>query len=313
MITIEELNGQIATFFSQQSDPVLCARSYNKIAEQLSGLFREKVEPGLSSLQETLKDKVNNHTASIANIQEQNADVLSLIEKERSLEEEKHNLLVLHQELNERWSVIENLKKKKEELEKPENHFDVLEEETRKINFDNDKIVADQMVILDRVNELLGNCSTEMDKKLKDVIQRAKDNLMRVNEQSGEFLSSLNTDPLDICSNVLNEQLDQLITAYNQYVEKIKAIKGELEVVEKKHSGVVKLYKDQYFTDKMIFGNLDERGNVEDYISKHAKEIEDFLQKFESMLKELIDKRESLPMPEIYEKQYGKTSEEKDI
>lgn len=317
-MSIEDINNQITQAFKQGNNPAICALLYNKIAENLNQLYHEKIEPSFSSLLPRLQDEIAKHEASIESIEKkierievENKELEDKCEKEKTLEEQKQALLVKSEDLKNRWSVIGDLKRKKEELDKPENQFGKLDDAIKELNLNNDEMVNEQLTILDRVNEILCNNTTDIDNGLKDAINKAKCNLSLINEQSKEALNILDITPLESCSKVLNDKLENMIKKYNDHVKKINAIKEELESVEKNYSDIVELYEQQYLTDKEIFGKVEERGKVQAYIDKHAKEIEDFLNQFETMLKDLIDRRESLPMPEIYEKQYDKDSEEK--
>ncbi len=305
-MTTKELLETIDNFIQQQDDIRVCAKIYNDIAEKLDKLYEDKIEPNSSSLLPSLQQKVAGHITTIAQTRSQNEELQSLIKQDKVYEQQEQTILEEHGKLQKCLEEIEDLKKKNAELKKPENQFDSLEKETQNIHLENDKIIEELIDILNRVNELLNNNTTKMDERLKEVIQQTKKNLTLLTVQSKEIISCLDTNPLGSRSKALNEDLDRLIAEYNRYVKKIQSIDEELKKVEEKHSNIVKQYKEQYDTDTKIYGNLDERGNVENYISAHAKEIEAFFQQFEKMLNELKEKRQQLKLPEIYEKQYDK-------
>jgi hypothetical protein len=305
-MTTKELLEAIDDFIQQQDDIRVCAKIYNDIAEILDKLYEGRIKPNSSSLLPSLQQKVAGRITTIAHTRSQNEELQSLIEQDKVYEQQEQTLLDEHGKLQKRLQKIEDLKKKNVELKKPENQFDYLDKETQNIHLENDKIIKELIDILDRVNELLNNNTTKMDERLRDVIQQTKKNLTLLNTQSKEIISCLDTNPLDLRSKALNKDLEDLIFEYNRYVKKIHSIDEELKKVEEKHSNIVNQYKEQYETDTMIYGNLDERGNVEDYINANAKEIETFFQQFEKMLNELKEKRQRLKLPEIYEKQYDK-------
>lgn len=306
IMTIKELLKTINDFILQQDDIRVYAKIYNDIAEQLDKLYEGKIKPNSSSLLPSLQKKVAGHITTIAQTRCQNEELQSLIEQDKVYEQQKQTILDEYGKLQKRLEKIDDLKKKNAELKKPENQFDYLEKETQSIHLENDRIIKELIDNLNRVNELLNNNTTIMDQQLKEVIQQTKKNLTCLNTQSKEIISSLDTIPLASRFKVFNEDLDGLIAEYNRYVKKIQSISEEFKIVEEKYSNIVKEYKDQYDTDNKIYGNLDERGNVENYISSHAKEIETFFQQFEKMLNELKEKRQQLKLPEIYEKQYDK-------
>ena len=310
MSKISDIRDLIDGIIQQQGNPAICAKAYSEIAEKLDEFYKLKIEPNKTSIQPKLQQNVEELKKKINQTIEQNNQLQELVDQEKALEQQEDEINSKHQLLEERKKIIEELKKKKQELDKPENHFDSLEMVINSIQLENNKIVEEQIVILERVNNLLNNYTTEIDKRLQDDIRKATENIARLSQKSKEVLSSLDSTPLSTCSQTLNKELDKLIADHNAYVEKIKAISEELRIVEEKHSKIVELYKEQYDEDKDVFGNLEERGNVEKYINDHAKEIEDFLKKFEAMLKELIQKRSNLSIPEIYEKQYNKQNKE---
>lgn len=310
MSKISDIRDLIDSMIKQQDNAAICAKAYSEIAEKLDEFYKKKIAPNTASILPKLQQNVEDYKKRINQMIEQNNQLQELVDQEKALEQQENEINSKHQLLEERQKIIEELKKKKQELDKPENQFDSLEMVISSIQLENNKIVEEQTVILERVNNLLNSYTTEIDKRLQDDILKAKENLALLGNKSKEMLKSLDSTPLSTCLQTINKDLDKLIADYNSYVKKIKAISEELRIVEEKHSKIVELYKEQYDEDKDVFGNLEERGNVEKYINEHAKEIENFLKKFEAMLKELIQKRSNLSIPEIYEKQYNKQNKE---
>lgn len=288
----------------EQNNTAICAKFYNDVAVKLEELYNKKILSSLTLLLPSLQQKVNDHYTTINQTKVKNTELQELINQEIELEKKTQNILTDYDKLQKQLNEIEELKKKKTELEKSENQFNSLENDIKNIILENDKLVANTIDILDRINISLKDTTTKMDDKLIDVIKVTQTNLTHLKNTSKNALSKLDCSPLETCSDSLNKELDRKIGQYNQYVEKIISIYNELIVVEKKYSNIEKLYKDRFECDKSIYGNLDERGNVESYLEEHTKDINIVFQDFEKMLSDLIKKRGSFTLPEIYEKQY---------
>lgn len=305
---IHEILKTIDTFIEEKKNETnkiqIYARSYDMIVEKLNTLYDKEIDPGSVSITQTLKDKLTKKGTTINNNKSKNEEFLCLIEKDKQYEQEEQTLLKEYEELKIRLEKIEDLKKKSDELKKQENQFDSLDNEVKNIHLKNDEIVGKLIQILDSVNELLSYNTTKIDEQLRTHIEQAKKNLTNLNAKSKEIIRSLNKDPLETRSKVLNDELGRLIADYNSYVEKIQSIDQELKTVEKKYSSIVEQYNKRYHTDTIIYGNLDERGNVEKYIYEHVKEIEKFFEQFEKMLNDLKEKRQQMKLSEIYEKRY---------
>lgn len=99
------------------------------------------------------------------------------------------------------------------------------------------------------------------------------------------------------------KELESKLNEYNSRVTKIKEIRDDLEEIASKlkFDEIIQVFKTHHIENEHIFGALQNREGVLEYVKKINSEISQKLSEYDSTIKSLIEKRDKLPMYDLTE------------
>lgn len=99
------------------------------------------------------------------------------------------------------------------------------------------------------------------------------------------------------------KELESKRNEYNSRVTKLNEIRADLEeIVSKlKFDEIIQVFKTHQIENEQIFGALQNREGVLEYVKKINAEISQKLSEYDSAIKSLIEKRDKLPMYDLAE------------
>jgi DNA repair exonuclease SbcCD ATPase subunit len=99
------------------------------------------------------------------------------------------------------------------------------------------------------------------------------------------------------------KELETKRAYYNSHVKKLKTIKADLEEIasELRMDEIIQVFKNHQFENEQIFGALQNREGVLEYVKRINAEISQKLNEYDSSIKTLIEKRDKLPLYDLAE------------
>ena len=292
----------IKSWFDNQDNLEVKAMRFKKILEYLTEIdetnsITNSIAQNNKILYESI-DKVKNSTKETS----------VKIEEMEALISENQSILNLQTELNTKFdnllntkTIIKDLKDKKNEIDKPENAIDDLNDEITKINGNINEKLNDYIIQLNALNSILENSKSELEQKTNQIVNQAIENITAITNKQYTIIEKLSNEPVKTIYETFNERIANLTNEYNIYVEKIESIKNDLESIEKNHTNIVESFKIHELENERVFGNLRKTGEMDGvnvYVESLSREIKDKLTDFDNNIKKMIDKKKELPLYE---------------
>lgn len=246
-----------------------------------------------------IASSANNETcAKISEMERFISENQSILDKQAELNSKFETLQATQKE-------IEDLKIKKSEIEKPENAIDNLNDEILRINGKISDKLNDYTIQLKALNDILVESSSSLEQEASEIINQCISNIEAISNKQYSIIEKLSNKPVKTIYETFDERITNLTNEYNVYVEKIESIKNDLEEIESNHEIVIEMFNKHKFENDKIFGELQSREGVLNYVNLLSKEIEERLLKFDNEIKEIVERRDQLPIYQLAEtKQY---------
>lgn len=292
----------IKSWFDNQDNLEVKAMRFKKILEYLTEIDEtNSISNSIAQNNKILYD-------SIDKVKNSNQEISLKIEEMDALISENQSILNLQTELNSQFDnllntkkIIEDLKNKKNEIEKPENAIDDLNDEIIKINENNNVKLIDYIIQLNALNSILVNSKSEIEQKTNQIINQAIANIEAITNKQYNIIEKLSDEHVKTIYETFDERIANLTNEYNVYVEKIESIKNDLESIEKNHTNIVESFKQHELENERVYGNLRKIGEMDGvnvYVETLSREIKEKLTDFDNNIKKLIDKKKELPLYE---------------
>lgn len=164
------------------------------------------------------------------------------------------------------------------------------------------KLLVDEVSKSELVAKVGTNQKTEIANLQQQIIQMEKylsENSKLLQEK--EAIENKYNDLIETEKQV--KELESKLNEYNSRVTKIKEIRADLEeIVSKlKFDEIIQVFKTHQFENEHIFGALQNREGVLEYVKKINAEISQKLNEYDSAIKSLIEKRDKLLMYDLAE------------
>jgi len=292
----------IKSWFDNQDNLEVKAMRFKKILEYLTEIDET------NSISNSIAQNNKILYESIDKVKNSNQEISLKIEEMEALISENQSILNLQTELNSQFDnllntkkIIEDLKNKKKEIEKPENAIDDLNDEIIRINENINAKLNDYIIQLNALNSILENSKSELEQKTNQIINQAVANIEAITNKQYSIIEKLSNEPIKTIYDTFDERIANLTSEYNVYVEKIESIKNDLESVEKNHSTIVESFMFHELENERVYGNLRKIGEMDGvnvYFETLSREIKEKLTNFDNNIKKLIDKKRELPLYE---------------
>lgn len=164
------------------------------------------------------------------------------------------------------------------------------------------KLLVDEVSKSELVTKVGTNQKTEISNFQQQIIQM-EDYLSENSKllQEKEAIEKKYNDLIETEKQV--KELENKLSEYNSRVTKLNEIRTDLEeIVSKlKFDEIIQVFKTHQFENEQIFGALQNREGVLEYVKKINAEISQKLNEYDSAIKSLIEKRDKLPMYDLAE------------
>lgn len=222
--------------------------------------------------------------------QHQVSEIEKTISENETLLKWKDEVERKYSQLNTELEKLSELKRKNEALK----NLTKVQEEVSKETNEKDTLIKKQIETLAALNSVLSNTNAGLESQLGSKAKESEDNLTAI-------LVTLDTTEFKSKFPILAKNVDDLITDYNDHVEKIKTIKIHLEEIRLKHDAVISVFNTHHLENENIFGALKTREGVLQHVQKISDEISERLRQYDSEIKSLVEKRDQLPIYQLAE------------
>lgn len=164
------------------------------------------------------------------------------------------------------------------------------------------KLLVDEVSKSELVTKVGTNQKTEIAKFQQQIIQM--ENYLSENSKLLQEKEAIEKKYNDLIQTEIQvKELESKLNEYNSRVTKLKEIRADLEeIVSKlKYDEIIKVFKTHQFENEQIFGALQNREGVLEYVKKINAEISQKLNEYDSAINSLIEKRDKLPMYDLAE------------
>lgn len=259
-------------------------------------------QPVFEQVMKSLTDLLR---GEIAALKEDCIKIENEINEHEALLAEKDKIEKEFDTLRARQEELANLKEKISILNLPENAPSRINEEMAHFEGSKNNLLQKHLETLQKLNIVLYESSHDLEKQLEAKIKDASNNLTAIEQNQIKGLEMLDTAPIKSRFTGFANEINRLVKEHNLYVEKIKGIKDDLEEIAANHDMVTENYKAHNLENETIFGSLESREGVKNYVQLLRKEIDERLLIFDNEIREIVKKREQLPVYELAEtKQY---------
>jgi len=260
---------------------------YDELNKPSFQVAYEKSPDGLKSK----IDAVKNDCTKIENEIKENE---ALLKQKEKLEKEFQDLKVKQEQLAE-------LKEKNRILNLPENAPSRISSDISKFSANKEDLIKKHIETLQKLNGVLANANTDLEKQLASKINEATKNLNSIQNKQSDGLSKLDTTPIQSMFVDFGNEVNRLVEEYNSYADKINSIKNDLEEISVKHDGVIETFKAHHLENKLVYGGLEDKEGVKTHVDLLSKEIDDRLLKFDTEIKDIVQRRNELPIYKLEE------------
>jgi hypothetical protein len=229
------------------------------------------------------KSEITNYKQQLSQMDKNLAENYSLLQEKESIDEK-------FRELKTRQDLLTKIQEKNQALKE----FDKVQSDVSTKSQENDSLIKKHIELLSKLNELLANSHNELEKQLSSRSNTAESVFQSI-------LVSLDTNPLKSDFSQLEDEIQNMVANFNYYVTKIRTVREDLEVISKKYDAVISVFKIHQLENEHIFGALQNREGVLEYVKKISEEISQKLNEYDSAIKSLIEKRDDLPMYDLVE------------
>lgn len=230
-----------------------------------------------------LKDKIEN-------IKQNNQIISQEILKNEDLLKQKQEIEAKNNQLIHDLEILNKLKQKYESNKAlAQTHLEIIN-----ITNENNSLIKSNIEILKTLNKHLDINVSDLEKQLSLNAEKASDSLLTL-------AITLDTTKLKNDFPQLEMEFQELVTNYNYHVTKIKTIKEDLEIISKEYDIVISVFKEHHLENNQIFGALQNREGVLEYVKNICTDISRKLEEYDSSIKSIIEKRDKLPMYELAE------------
>ena len=164
------------------------------------------------------------------------------------------------------------------------------------------KLLVDEVSKSELVTSVGTNQKTEIVNFQQQIIQM-EDNLSKNAKILGEKEAIEKKYNELIETEIQIKELESKRNEYNSRVTKLNEIRADLEeIVSKlKFDEIIQVFKTHQIENEQIFGALEKREGVLEYVKKINAEISQKLNEYDSAIKSVIEKRDKLPMYDLAE------------
>lgn len=223
------------------------------------------------------------------------------IKENEALKTQKEMLEKEFQELQHKQKQLSELKEKNRILNLPENEPSKINTDISKLFGNKEDLIKKHIETLQKLNEVLDNANTDLEKQLASKINEATKNLTSIQNRQSDGLSKLDITPIQSIFGDFGNEVNRLVEEYNSYADKINSIKNDLEEISVKHVGVIETFKAHHLENKLVYGGLEDKEGVKTHVDLLSKEIDDRLLKFDIEIKEIVQRRNELPIYKLEE------------
>jgi len=273
-----------------------------KISEKLLSMAIEKgIFNETALIADNLKNSINDKTNNINEYNLKIRELKNLINENEYIIKRKKEVIQDYNDLLRLRPEIEMLQFKHSELEKVENNIKELKINLQHISSGNNTIVENCLFEINKINKILGDSTKSLEIQLKDKIKITNKNILNIENKHIELVDFLSAKPLETAFKILDRDINQLIIEYNTYVEKIKSIKHDLDIIAEKYDSIFELYKKHHFENEVIFGHLQSREGILIYMETLNAEIKRRLSLYDDEIKYMVERRDNFPLYQLEE------------
>ncbi|GEM_PF-5382649 len=291
-----------------------------EFSNDFDGIAFKKISAELVTITENNKDKIGVCTSALQEKIKHNVGIISgldadiktmndYIEENQALENKCVELENKHAELLIQKEQIEKLQTKRQYLRDNQSFIDSFANNLQQINNNIDSTIADFLIKLTGVQDLLSD--SDLENKLKDIIHSVQGNLEKVKQddilQCLEYLSSLKTKFTNI-DNEINTKIEE----HNNLAKQINDVNDAFNSASEKLKTMQEAHRKHVSSDRDIVNSFAEKGEfkMESWIKTSFEDLDRLLEEIENKIRIKIDERKKMPICKILERQ-GNTIVEK--
>lgn len=257
------LNG-LNQFIHEQFSNSNLANQYG----QLSGKTKENIK--------TLEERNQKLTQEIATLK-------ALLKQEDEIER-KHKQLLTEK------ANKESLEKKQTAIEE----FSQIQTKVLDLARMNKEAMQANIDNLKKLNVVLANANTDLEKNFATNISIAEKNLSAIQKNQLSALEKFDKSQLEKFGEEFMTNVTTLIKDYNEYVDRVNQHRTNQE-------GVIALFKVNHSENVNIHEALKNRNEALGNLENLNKEIKERLEKYDNEIKSLVEKRDELPIYQLTE------------
>jgi hypothetical protein len=285
-MTVEEIKGIIKELTQDvtEDNASSIASSLNELNQFIHEQFAN------SALANQLGQLSGTTKGNIKTLEERNQKLaieistLKTLLKQEEETEKKHTQLLIEKE---KLKALEEKQKAIEELSQIQSKIlDLTKTNTTAMqaNIDN----------LKKLNEVLANANTDLEKTFAANALNAEKNLSAIQNSQLTALEIFDKSQLGKFGEEFMKQVTALIKDYNEYAEKVNQNRTNQE-------GVIALFKVNHSENVNIHEALKKRNEALGNLENLNREIKERLEKYDNEIKSLVEKRDQLPIYQLAE------------